>query len=94
VVTDVMVIRQMKVGDSILELLGPGSPDSPIASRPPGFASMVAFEVESLDASVAKARSKGFEVPDGRDGVLPGTRVTTISADQLSGLGLQLLEYV
>ncbi len=42
---DVLTIRQMKVGDAILELLGPTSPDSPLASRPPGLSSMVAFEV-------------------------------------------------
>jgi catechol 2,3-dioxygenase-like lactoylglutathione lyase family enzyme len=91
---DALVIRQMKIGDAIVELLAPASPDSPLAARPPGLSSMVAFEVEDLDAAVEQARSRGFEVPDGRVGVLPGTRVASISADQLSGLTMQLLEYV
>ena len=72
----VIVVRQLKIGDIIFELLGPGGPDSPIAQRPPGLGSSVSFEV-----------------PDQRVGTLPGTAVTTIS-DQLSGLTMQLLQYV
>ena len=41
-----------------------------------------------------QARARGFDVPDGRDGILPGTRVASIAANQLSGLTLQLLEYI
>ena len=39
-------------------------------------------------------RAAGFEVPDPRIGTLPGTRVTTVPPDQMSGLNLQLLQYV
>ncbi|MEX2080550.1 MAG: VOC family protein [Dehalococcoidia bacterium] len=89
-----MVIRQMKVGDAIVELLGPESPESPIASRPPGLASMCAWEVEDLDAAVALARERWFSPSEPVVGVLPGTRVATIPAAELAGLGMQLLEYV
>ena len=73
-----MVIKQLKIGDAILELLGPDSPESPMASRPPGLASMCAWEVPDLDAAVALARERGFTPSDPRTGVLPGTRVSTI----------------
>ncbi|MFN0094594.1 MAG: VOC family protein [Dehalococcoidia bacterium] len=89
-----MIIKQMKVGDAIVELLGPDTPDSPLASRPAGLIPMAAFEVPDLAAAVALARERGFTLPDPAGGVLPGTRVSTISPDQMGGLSLQLLEYV
>lgn len=92
--TPVMLIRQLKVGDAIFELLGPATPDSPLASRPPGLASMAAFEVPDLQAAVEQARAAGFTVPDPGAGALPGTRTATIPAAELSGIALQLLEYV
>lgn len=94
VTTPAMVIRQMKLGDAIMELLGPSGPESPMAARPPGLVSMCAFEVESLDTAVAAARQRGFTVTDPSTGVLPGTRTATIPPDQLGGLAMQLLEYV
>ncbi len=90
----VMIIRQMKIGDAVVELLGPDGADSPMAKRPAGIASMAAFEVPNLDTAVALARERGFTVPDGAVGVLPGTRVATIPPAELSGMALQLLEYV
>ncbi len=54
-----MLIKQLKIGDAILELLGPDSPESPMASRPPGLASMCAWEVPNLDATIALAREGG-----------------------------------
>lgn len=89
-----MVIRQMKMGDAVLEFLGPDSPESPLRSRPPGIASMCAFEVENLDGAVAEARTRGFTPGDPASGVLPGTRTATIPAAELAGVGMQLLEYV
>ena len=89
-----MVIKQMKIGDAIVELLGPDSPESPLASRPAGLISMAAFEVPNLDVAVAEARAKGFTPSEPAVGVLPGTRVATIPPTELSGLALQLLEYV
>ena len=90
----VMIIRQMKIGDAVVELLGPDGADSPMAKRPPGIASMAAFEVPNLDEAVALARERGFTVPEGAVGILPGTRVATIPPTELSGMALQLLEYV
>ena len=55
---------------------------------------MVAFEVDGLNDAVTLARDRGFTVTDPSDGVLPGTRTATIPADQLSGMAMQLLEYV
>lgn len=89
-----MIIRQMKIGDAIVELLGPESPESPLASRPAGLSSMAAWEVEGLDDAVALARDRGFSPSDPTPGVLPGTRVSTIPGAELAGVGMQLLEYV
>ena len=89
-----MIIRQMKVGDAIFELLGPDGPESRLHSRPAGIASMCAFEVPNLDEAVSTARDLGFSPNDPAKGVLPGTRVATIPAAEMSGVGMQLLEYV
>jgi catechol 2,3-dioxygenase-like lactoylglutathione lyase family enzyme len=88
------IIRQMRVGDAILELLGPATPDSPIATRPPGLISMAAFEVPDLDAAVAQARAAGFTPSEPATGILPGTRTATIPPTELAGMTLQLLQYV
>ena len=89
-----MIIRQLKIGDAMLELLGPASPDSPMASRPAGQASMCAWEVPDLDEAVALARERGFTPSTPNTGVLPGTRVATIPGGELAGVGMQLLQYV
>ncbi len=94
IATPALIIRQLKIGDAILELLGPATPDSPMAKRPPGLVSMAAFEVENLDAAVTAARAAGFTVPDPATGVLPRTRTATIPAGELAGMAMQLLEYV
>jgi catechol 2,3-dioxygenase-like lactoylglutathione lyase family enzyme len=94
VTTPVILIRQLKMGDAIFELLGPSRPDSPAAGRPPGVASMCAFEVSDLAAAVTLARERGFTVSEPGPGALPGTRTATIAAGELAGLALQLLEYV
>ena len=92
--TPAMIIHQMRIGDAVFELLGPATPDSPIASRTPGMASMAAFEVSGLQAAVDQARAAGFTAPDPGPGALPATRVSTIPAGELSGISLQMLEYV
>lgn len=89
-----MIITQLRIGDVVVELLSPDGPESPIASRRPGLASMAAFEVQGLDGVVEDARARGFSPPDARPGPLPGTRVSTILAAECAGLNLQLLEYV
>lgn len=91
----VMVIRQLKIGDAIFELLASASPDGPMASRPAGLASVAAWEVDgALDDAVALARERGFTASDPEPGVIPGTRRATIAANELGGAAMQLLEYV
>ena len=63
VVTPTLVIRQLRIGDAVLELLGPASPASPILQRPPGLVSMASWEVADLDAAVQQARAAGFTAP-------------------------------
>lgn len=94
IVTPGVIIRQLRIGDAILELLAAPSPSSPIASRPAGLASLVAFEVDDLDDAVALARDRGFNPSAPEAGVIPGTRRATIPAAELAGLSLQLLAYV
>lgn len=88
-----MDIRQIRVGDATLELIGPDGADSPVHQRPAGLASVTAFEVADLDAVVAHVRSRGFELADPAPGVLPGSRVSTVAPDQLGGLALQLITF-
>ncbi|MGE3909121.1 MAG: VOC family protein, partial [Chloroflexota bacterium] len=51
VISPVVVVRQVKIGDAIFELLGPSTPDSPIRQRPPGLGSSCSFEVPDLAAA-------------------------------------------
>ena len=88
------LIRQMKVGDAVLELIGPTEPGSPMLERPEALISMCAYEVTDMGKAIAQARAAGFTCPDAAPGPLPGTRVTTIPGGELAGMGLQLLEYV
>src|SRR5262249_37478647 len=59
VVSPTVVVRQLKIGDAILELLGPSSPDSSIRQRPPGLGSSCSFEVDDLETVIAQARAAG-----------------------------------
>jgi catechol 2,3-dioxygenase-like lactoylglutathione lyase family enzyme len=94
VTTPALVIRQLRVGDAVLELLGPASPDSPLLKRPPGLVGMASWEVADLDEAVRLARAAGFTVADAAAGPLPGTRIATIQGAELAGVNMQLLEYV
>jgi len=94
VISPTVVVRQLRIGDAMFELLGPAAPDSPIRQRPPGLNSMFSVEVPNLDATVAHVEAAGFTVADRRIGTLPGTIVATIPAVQMSGVNVQLLQYV
>jgi catechol 2,3-dioxygenase-like lactoylglutathione lyase family enzyme len=94
VTTPTMVIRQLRIGDAILELLGPASADSPIHQRPPGLVSVASLEVADLQAAVTLVRKAGFTISDPAPGPLPSTHIATVSGDQLGGLNLQLLQYL
>lgn len=88
-----MDIRQLRIGDATLELIGPDGADSPVTARSEGMVSVTAFEVDDLDAVVETIRARGFSLPDGASGVLPNSRTATVSADQLGGLALQLIQF-
>jgi catechol 2,3-dioxygenase-like lactoylglutathione lyase family enzyme len=92
--TPTMLIRQFRIGDAVLELLAAASADSPFHQRPPGPVSLVSVEVPDLAAAVGQARAAGFTVTDPAPGPLPGTHIATIPPAELSGLALQLLQYV
>ncbi|VTS00392.1 VOC family protein [Tuwongella immobilis] len=94
IVTPTMIIRQIRIGDVMLELLGPTDADSPIWKRPQGLLSMTSWEVPDLEAAVAQARAAGFHPSDPAIGVLPGTRTATIPGTDLGGVNMQLLQYV
>jgi hypothetical protein len=89
-----MVIRQLRIGDAVLELLGPASPDSPLWQRTPGLVSMASWEVVDLEKAVRLARAAGLSVADPGSGPLPGTRIATIQGSELAGVNMQLLQYV
>lgn len=92
-----MLIAQMPSGQCMIELLAGTSLDSPMAQRIADqgerASSMVAIEVEDLDAEVAKYRAVGLTLPDPATGVLPNSRTSTISAEQAFGLAIQLIEF-
>jgi methylmalonyl-CoA/ethylmalonyl-CoA epimerase len=94
VVSPTVVVRQLRIGDAMFELLGPATTDSPIRQRPPGLNSMCSFEVPDLDATVAHVEASGLTVVERRIGTLPGTIVATVPGAQMSGLNVQLLQYV
>ncbi|MCL6645741.1 MAG: VOC family protein [Dehalococcoidia bacterium] len=95
ITTPALVIRQLRCGDAIVELLAPAGPGSPLADRPPALLPVTAWEVDgSLETAAALARERGFTCPPPEPGVIPGTLRTTIPAVELAGLAMQLLEYV
>jgi catechol 2,3-dioxygenase-like lactoylglutathione lyase family enzyme len=61
--TPTMIIRQLRIGDAVFELLGPAGPDSPLHQRPAGLVNMAAWEVDDLPAAVAQARAGDAAAP-------------------------------
>ncbi|WP_020469036.1 VOC family protein [Zavarzinella formosa] len=92
--TPSMLIRQYRIGDAIIELLGPVDDQSPLMKRTPGPAPMMSLEVPDLESSVKSALAAGFSAPAAADGVLPMTRTSTIPFSETGGLNWQLLQYV
>lgn len=92
-----MVIGQMPAGQCTIELLAPASEDSPMAARiaeqGERAASMVAIEVDDIEAEIAHYRAAGIDVSDANAGVLPDSLTATISAKQAFGLGIQLISF-
>jgi methylmalonyl-CoA/ethylmalonyl-CoA epimerase len=92
-----MLLAQLPAGQAILELLTPMSPDSPMAQRiaeqGERASSMVAIEVDDIDAEIARYRERGIDLPDAARGALPDSVTSTISADQAFGLAIQLIQF-
>jgi catechol 2,3-dioxygenase-like lactoylglutathione lyase family enzyme len=88
--TAAFVIRQMKVGDVMVQLIKPHRD----GDFPAGLMQMMACEVDDLGACVGLARQRGFTVSDPAPGVLPGTAVARFDPKEMAGLTLELLEYV
>jgi hypothetical protein len=55
---------------------------------------MASWEVDDLDSAVRRARGAGFTVADPAPGPLPGTRIATIQGAEVTGVNLQLLQYI
>lgn len=94
VTTATLLIYQYKIGDAIIELLGPADANSPLWQRDPCPAPMVSIEVADLDAAVSFANHAGFTAPAAAVGALPGTKTSTIPLAETGGLNWQLLQYV
>lgn len=92
-----MVIAQMPAGQCTIELLAPASEDSPMAARiaeqGERAASMVAIEVDDIEAEIARYRASGIELPNASPGALPNSLRTSISAEQTFGLSIQLIAF-
>ena len=92
--TPAMIIRQIAVGEAVIELIAPSGPESPVSLRPPGLVSMLAWEVEDVGEAVSLLRRRGVTVTDPADGLLPSTRTATVPASEFGGVSIQLLEYL
>ena len=92
-----MVIAQLPSGQCTIELLYATAPESPIAQRiaenGEGLQPSVAFEVQDIDAEIARYRAAGYTLPDAATGPLPVSVTSKISADQAFGLGIQLIQF-
>lgn len=95
--TGTILIGQMPSGQCMIELITPTSADSPAAQRlaeqGESASSMVAIEVDDIDAEVARYRAAGITLDDPMPGPLPNSMVTRISAEQAFGLSIQLIAY-
>jgi methylmalonyl-CoA/ethylmalonyl-CoA epimerase len=93
-----LLLAQIPVGETTIELLAPSRPDGPIAARlaneGEGMGSTVAVEVRNLDNAVDALRGAGVEVTDPAKGILEGTRVAIASREPGHGVVIQLLERV
>lgn len=92
-----MVIGQMPCGQCMIELLAPDGEGSSMATRiaeqGERAASMVAIEVDDIEAEVARYRAAGIDLPDATPGALPDSVRTSISAEQAFGLSIQLIAF-
>jgi methylmalonyl-CoA/ethylmalonyl-CoA epimerase len=91
-----IVATMFRVGESAVELMEPTHPDSPVgkflARRGEGF-HHVAFEVEDLEAVMAKLKSNGVQLVDEKPKVgLGGTRTAFVHPKGAFGVLTELVE--
>ena len=91
-----IVATMFRVGESAIELMEPTRPDSPVgkflARRGEGF-HHVAFEVEDLEAAMARLKSSGARLVDEEPKVgLGGTRAAFVHPKGAFGVLTELVE--
>ena len=91
-----IVATMFGVGDSMVELMQPTHPDSPVgrflARRGEGF-HHVAFQVENLEAALARLKKTGVEVVDEEPKVgAGGTRTVFVHPKGAFGVLTELVE--
>jgi methylmalonyl-CoA/ethylmalonyl-CoA epimerase len=91
-----IVATMFRVGESAVELMEPTRPDSPVgkflAKRGEGF-HHVAFEVEDLEAAMARLKSNGVELVDEQPKVgVGGTRTAFVHPKGAFGVLTELVE--
>jgi methylmalonyl-CoA/ethylmalonyl-CoA epimerase len=90
-------ITGLAAGDSLLELLQPTTPESPVgrflAKRGPGIHHLC-FVVDDLDATLTRCRSTGIELIDEepRTGA-EGKRIAFLHPKSTGGVLIELTEY-
>jgi methylmalonyl-CoA/ethylmalonyl-CoA epimerase len=97
IATQNVVVRAFQTGSSLIELLAPTSPDSPIAvfleKRGPGL-HHVALRVQNLESEVSRLQAAGtnFLNPEPRAG-RAGTRVVFLHPKWGAGTLIELVEH-
>jgi len=90
-------IAGLAAGDSLIELLEPQSPESPvgkfIAKRGPGI-HHICFAVDDLDATLARCRSAGVRLIDDTPRLgAEGKRIAFLHPSSTAGVLVELSEY-
>lgn len=91
-----IIATMFRVGDSTIELVQPTRPDSPVgkflAKKGEGF-HHVAFEVESLEESLAELEAQGVELIDREPRIgAGGTRMAFVHPRSAFGVLTELVE--
>jgi methylmalonyl-CoA/ethylmalonyl-CoA epimerase len=84
-------------GESLVELLEPGEPDSPVgkflAKRGPGI-HHICFAVDDLDATLAKCRDAGLTLVDETPRIgAEGKRIAFLHPSSTGGILIELTEH-
>lgn len=91
-----IIATMFEVGESMIELVQPTRPDSPVgrflAKRGEGF-HHVAFEVDDLEAALADLKSRGVELIDETPRIgAGGTRMAFVHPNGVFGVLTELVE--